>query len=301
MTTLYLITGFLGAGKTNFLHRFLKQFKNNSIRVIVNEFGKTGVDGMLLKSLGVISDEISGGSIFCTCRSDQFEKALDIAVITSPDYIIVEASGLSDPTGIHKVIADSECIQFGGCICLVDAVNLPKVYETARVCKKQLSVCDVVILNKIDIAAPEQLNITRSIIKMQCPDVPVTETSYGYIPDRWIETLHRKDNNDEGNIHTMDINLHSVQIKISEQMSMYDLTKFIEAFAEDTYRIKGFIRLNEIAYYVDCIGNLVQVKPNTEFTDVDNILTVLYGYGLQAKKSIKKAVEWYPEMILEIE
>ena len=45
MSRLYLITGFLGAGKTTFLKQFMKQFSSERMHIIVNEFGKEGIDG----------------------------------------------------------------------------------------------------------------------------------------------------------------------------------------------------------------------------------------------------------------
>ena len=67
MSRLYLITGFLGAGKTTFLKQFMKQFSSERMHIIVNEFGKEGIDGELLSELGIALDEINNGSIFCSC------------------------------------------------------------------------------------------------------------------------------------------------------------------------------------------------------------------------------------------
>ena len=53
MTKLYLITGFLGAGKTTFLHQFVRLFPDRRTAIVVNEFGKQGVDGTLLEELPV--------------------------------------------------------------------------------------------------------------------------------------------------------------------------------------------------------------------------------------------------------
>lgn len=52
MSRLYLITGFLGAGKTTFLKQFMKQFSSERMHIIVNEFGKEGIDGELLSIVG---------------------------------------------------------------------------------------------------------------------------------------------------------------------------------------------------------------------------------------------------------
>ena len=272
------------------------------ISIIVNEFGKEGVDGKLLSDLGASLSEISGGSIFCSCRLDQFESALNGAALVKPDVLITETSGLSDPVSIHKILSSenwSGKYLYKGCICLADAVNLPKVYKTARVCKKQLSICDMVLINKTDLATEEQLNETHEIISGQCPLVPVFETSFGKIEAAWLEKLNEHGNEKiHANFHTADINLHSLLVKISEDFSAYDLIKFLEMFAEDSYRIKGFVILSGKIYLVDCVGALVKVSEYPENKEipageVSNNVNVLYGYGQPAKKSVENAVKWY--------
>ena len=47
MSELYLITGFLGAGKTTFLKNFIRLFEGKRMHIIVNEYGKEGIDGQL--------------------------------------------------------------------------------------------------------------------------------------------------------------------------------------------------------------------------------------------------------------
>ena len=295
---LYLITGFLGAGKTSFLHEFLRRGGMASTRVIVNEFGKVGVDGQLLSDSGAELMEITGGSIFCSCRIDQFENALDQALLAAPERIIVEASGLSDPTSIRKILSNERYqgrVTYGGCVCIADAVSLPKVYQTARVCKRQLSVCDAVLLNKVDIATPEQLCATRDIIQTQRPDAQLTETAFGRVPEGWLEGFKPLGEYPEGGIKSADINLRSLNISVSTGMTVHDFTKFLEMFAEDTYRIKGFVELSGAAYLADCVGSLVRVGPYDGPTS--NVLTVLFGYGLPARKSAIEAAKWYPGMV----
>ncbi len=108
MSRLYLITGFLGAGKTTFLKNFIRLFAGRKIQLIINEFGQEGVDGVLLSSLGAYLNEISGGSVFCSCRLDQFENVLRKSADIDPEVILVEASGLSDPTGVRKLFSQTD-------------------------------------------------------------------------------------------------------------------------------------------------------------------------------------------------
>jgi G3E family GTPase len=303
MTEFYLITGFLGAGKTTFLKNIIKSFDGKKLCIIVNEFGKEGVDGKLLSESGIALSEITGGSIFCACRMDQFESALSEAVLGRPDVLLVEASGLSDPTGIYKLLSGERwggSFRYRGCICVADAVNLPKVYQTARVCKKQLSMCDIVLVNKTDIATEEQLQATREIVLMQRPDAAIFYTSFGRADGDWLQTLRtRKDRNIDGALRTADINLHSLTITVDESLSPTEFTAFLANIAEDTYRIKGFLRLSGKVYLADCVGSLVNLREYCgAAADVINRINVLYGYGLPAKKSVAEAAVMYPGKIV---
>ena len=63
---LYVLTGFLGAGKTSLLQHLLDRLQAKKTGVIQNEFGKLSIDGELIRRNGIEMTEISRGSIFCS-------------------------------------------------------------------------------------------------------------------------------------------------------------------------------------------------------------------------------------------
>ena len=65
-TQLYVLTGFLGAGKTTVLLKILEQLKGHRVGIIQNEFGKLGIDGTILRNDDIQMVEINRGSIFCS-------------------------------------------------------------------------------------------------------------------------------------------------------------------------------------------------------------------------------------------
>lgn len=71
-TKLYVLTGFLGSGKTTALLKLLERLKGSRIGVIQNEFGKLGIDGTILRNDDIQMVEINRGSIFCTCQKLNF-------------------------------------------------------------------------------------------------------------------------------------------------------------------------------------------------------------------------------------
>jgi len=64
MISSFIITGFLGVGKTTLLLNTVKNyFQDRKIAIIVNEFGEVGVDGKILKNVYSQVLEISEGCI----------------------------------------------------------------------------------------------------------------------------------------------------------------------------------------------------------------------------------------------
>ena len=64
-----LLTGFLGAGKTTLLNRLIKFYKSKNTVLLINEFGKIGIDGELLVEGNYKKIELNKGSLFCICVS----------------------------------------------------------------------------------------------------------------------------------------------------------------------------------------------------------------------------------------
>ncbi|MGN1015050.1 MAG: CobW family GTP-binding protein [Butyricicoccus sp.] len=307
MSQLYLITGFLGAGKTTFLRNFIRLFAGKKIQLIVNEFGREGVDGALLADLDAFLQEISGGSVFCSCRLDQFEKVLRESSGINADVILVEASGLSDPTGVRRLFSQTDRfpnIEYMGGICLIDAVRFPKLYATARPCIKQLAASDLAIVNKIDRATPEQLAATMDCIRGQRPEMKVLQTTYGQIEPSVLELLAEGNGGADADMPlTADLTLRSIVIRIAPSMSAYALQKFIEMFLETTFRVKGFIQTSDGLMQVDGVGNVVDITPYDKPLSQDKIgwLTVLSGSKMPVRKAVKDACAWYPNDILSVE
>ncbi|MDD2361998.1 MAG: GTP-binding protein [Oscillospiraceae bacterium] len=305
MTKLYVITGFLGAGKTTFLKELAREFQDEKLAVLVNEFGKESVDSKLLSDLGAAMEEVHSGSIFCACRVEQFSDALSRLLDDSPDTILVETSGLSDPTRVNTLFSEhpkADLIDYQGCLCIADAVRFEKVYATAMVCGKQLDVCNVVIVNKTDMASDGQKQRTMDIIKNRRPDVPVYMTSYGKIQPEWLRSLDKMPTATKGvSYHVKDISLQSRIIVINNTITKDKLQKFLMSVAPASYRIKGFVQLQEGVFFVDAVGDDVKITPWNKKAETLNKLVVLAGKGLPMLSALKEASRDFDEYILSVE
>ena len=76
MTTINIISGFLGAGKTTLIKKLLSEaLQGQKVVLIENEFGEIGIDGGFLKEAGVEITEMNSGCICCSLVGD-FGQAL---------------------------------------------------------------------------------------------------------------------------------------------------------------------------------------------------------------------------------
>src|SRR5512140_1897115 len=65
-----IVTGFLGAGKTTLVKRFLETPEGHGTAVVVNEFGEAGIDDALLRDSTEQTTLLGNGCLCCNFRSD---------------------------------------------------------------------------------------------------------------------------------------------------------------------------------------------------------------------------------------
>src|SRR5277367_5453700 len=154
-----ILTGFLGAGKTTLLNRILNGDHGLRVAVLVNDFGAINIDAELV--VGVKDEVISlaNGCICCTIRDDLLETVLQtIRRPEAPEYILLEASGVADPSGIAMAFVNEglrDRIQLDSITCVIDADQVFAHSENPAVEQlqlRQIGFSDMAILNKVDLA-----------------------------------------------------------------------------------------------------------------------------------------------------
>ncbi len=298
---LYLITGFLGAGKTTFLKNMIHAFQDKKIYLLVNEFGKEGVDGDLVRNLNTTLAEINNGSIFCACKIDKFEDELNKLPEYKPEVIIVEASGLSDPTNIKKILSKPEYnqINYKGSICIVDGARLQKVISTARVVPRQIKISTLILLNKIDLIDDTIKEKVKEEIFSLNPVATIQETTYGAFDPAWLSHLKTDIEIDEV-MTTRDITLQKGSLTLANDIDLANLKGILNILGEGTYRVKGFVKIENKIYLANCVGGYVEVLLYEGSHSNLNNLVALAGTGMSLRKTFKEAQEIYKTQIMEV-
>ena len=164
-----ILTGFLGAGKTTLLNRILTGNHGLRVGVLVNDFGSINIDAELVVGVDNNMISLANGCVCCQIRDDLIESVA--ALLARPEaieYILLEASGVADPAGIFATFSDANLrdrIRLDSVICVVDADQVfahPEYPPLMELKLLQVGFADMLILNKVDLAGPEQVAKVRA-------------------------------------------------------------------------------------------------------------------------------------------
>ena len=171
----YLITGFLGSGKTTFLNRIIDKFpKDKKLTILMNEFGEIGIDGTLIEGEELDMMEISKGSIFCVCVKTDFINGLyELNNTVQPDVIIIEST---KTVSKKRLIFNDQALEFGS-----QSGMLESVHGVKREVEIEPS-STVFIINKTDLAPIETIDKVKKVVHEFHPDPYFFETTYADIP-----------------------------------------------------------------------------------------------------------------------
>ncbi len=167
-----VISGFLGSGKTTMVlatvGRIIEVTKKKVV-IIVNDFGKIGIDGKVMEKYGLSVTEMPSGCICCTLGSDFLETVRTVAEKFRPDLVIVEPTGIADPANIR----DTMKLYKGPLgkikiVVVVDAVRFQLILKAlTNPLKNQLNAADIILINKVDEATPEAVDeVKKSLLAL---------------------------------------------------------------------------------------------------------------------------------------
>ncbi|MEI8216585.1 MAG: GTP-binding protein [Eubacteriales bacterium] len=296
MIKLILLTGFLGAGKTTLLKSILDNYGNSKVGVIVNEFGKVGIDGVLLKRNGINMTELTNGSIFCACIKENFVNSLVEMSSMDIEYLFVEASGLADPSNMIQILNGIEKktkskLDYRGAICILDAKNFKDLYELLPAIHHQIEFSSIVIINKADLVSNEIISDLSEIIRKINAKAAILITTYcrvgiaGIVENMSLGDLHSKETT-----NTVDAKPKTFVLKASAGIGLAELQKVIFEISGYAYRIKGFANTMEGPFEISAVADDVRFLIWHEVI-VESEIVVISSIGIRLVSVITDAIE----------
>ena len=302
---LFVLTGFLGAGKTSFLQHILEAFSDKKLAVIQNEFGKIGIDGSILQKQGIPIKEINRGSIFCSCLQLSFVEALAELAKSDAESLFVESSGLADPSNIMDIFARVKVLagdvyDFQGVICLIDGVHFPKQVKDTETVDRQLKHCDVAIINKTDLISEEQYEKVFSLVREVNPHCKVLSCAHGQADLSFMREAFLQGDwaFSEESLNTVDNKPKTIFLLCTESVEKWRFQQFLQAVLPECYRIKGFFLLDRSWMQVDVVEELIDYKPCSE-KEISE-LVFLSKVGPKVIRSIDEAWKKYMDSPMKL-
>jgi G3E family GTPase len=165
-----VLTGYLGAGKTTLLNHLLTQKHGYKCAIIINEFGAISIDNQLVVGADEEILELNNGCLCCRVRGDLIRSLNDLLIKKRKrfDYVIIETTGLADPSPVaHTFMASdlADQMRLDGIVTVVDARNLEKELNDGPEPRAQIAFADVILLNKTDLVPPQDLARVESRVR----------------------------------------------------------------------------------------------------------------------------------------
>ena len=200
-STLIMVGGFLGAGKTSLLFELAKKYKaqGQKVGLITNDQANNLVDTTFLETENDVVRELSG-SCFC-CNFAGFEEALDYVHQKNNGGIIV-AEPVGSCTDLSATIMQplkekySDKHDLKALSVLADPYRLKEVikkHDTPAdyIVYKQFEEADVIVINKIDLLTEEELTKLLAAVNEEFPKKKVFAISVKENKgiDEWLEYI----------------------------------------------------------------------------------------------------------------
>lgn len=249
MTPILLIVGFLGGGKTTLLRRIAERHAGRRLAFLINEFSAADVDGALVRATATAPAlTLPGGSIFCRCLVTEFIETLRAlrARIAGEgiEGVVIEASGMADPRAMTTMLRETGLdrdYRLAQVVAVLDPARFLKLRHTLPNIVAQIEAADRVILNKLDVCAPEQRAAAEAAVRELRPDailLPAVQCAVDF------ELFRDAARDRAGGAYApcRDPHYETLAFDPGVAPDFARLARAIAEMREDIYRAKGLVR-----------------------------------------------------------
>jgi G3E family GTPase len=196
-----VVTGFLGAGKTTLVKRFLESPQGRGTAVIINEYGAVGIDDALVRNASEETVLLGNGCLCCTTRTD-LQVALrrliaerERAQVPPFGRVVIETSGLADPGPILQTFSTDRALGaeffIEVVIAVVDAIGASATLDWSAEARKQVILADRLVISKTDLAQPQAVTHLAERLAALNPHAAIGEAVEGDLdPQCFVEAVH---------------------------------------------------------------------------------------------------------------
>ena len=196
MTKIDIVSGFLGAGKTTFIQKMIRDvLHNEKVVLIENEFGEIGIDGGFMKEAGIDIKEMNSGCICCSLVGDFGTSLNEVITQYSPERILIEPSGVGKLSDVMKAVAGvSEGkpeVVMNAAVAVVD-VSKAKMYikNFGEFFINQIENAGTIVLSRTQNVTEEKLTATVELLRQYNEKATIITTPWDEIDGtKILETM----------------------------------------------------------------------------------------------------------------
>lgn len=262
----FIITGFLGVGKTTMLTNTVKEyFSDKKVAIVVNEFGDIGVDGNILSNVYSEVLEISEGCICCQLAQEFESGVLEIIEKYNPEIIFVETSGASEPFPIFLSLQNLG-ISVEGVICVIDSKNINSYIDNSTA-KYQIGGSNILVLNKTDLVNDTELEeVKKSVVQIKeqynikntltgkkiFNNYVINHAQQGIVNKEVFEGVYKVDEivglakEYEHLDHTSKDSITQKVAYLKEGIRFSDVDEVLQNLPKSIYRVKGVVKTSDV-------------------------------------------------------
>lgn len=256
----------MGSGKTSFIKNFIDDYEG-TIALLINDFGRINIDAMEFREKNPTLVELTNGSIFCSCLKENFIDSLAMLLAYEKDLILIEGSGLADPSNIGDVLnllAGKTTQKFGylGAICVLDGQYFLKEVRAMESVVRQVSHSQLAILNKIDLIDDSIRNSVLAEVLRINPDILIIETLYGrYSSSEILKLLGQQQKVDENHesLNTPESRPLTLVANFSDIIDVQEFKDLLRKLVPHTNRMKGFVLIGQQLYKAESVQDTMEI------------------------------------------
>ena len=272
----FIVSGFLGAGKTTLVRHLLTSNIQGigKVALIVNEVGDMGIDGTLLSGKNVDMIEITSGCICCTLKTDFSRAIQEIHDRVSPDFLVVEATGVAQPGDILDTLCEPPANTYSRIrhlITVVDAEFFRAKDMFGPFYDNQIRCADTILLNKIDLIPSESVSDIHASLQEMNPKATIFATQHCGVDPRHLLTVdpghmegvddlyHSDAHHDHG--HPAEGGFQAFSFEEKRPFDREKLEAFLRSLPPNLFRLKGWARFSDFDAVINFTAGRYSIAP----------------------------------------
>lgn len=260
MIDVYLLSGFLGSGKTSLLLNLIAQLKEQGRKpaILMNEFGSISIDSDTVgKEQDIPLKELLNGCICCT-GSEKTEAQLQGLLEENDDIdiILIETTGAAHPVEALDAVYSplfAEQLQIKGIVTVADAkrwLEREKMSPQIRsLFMEQIRHAHILLVNKIDLLTESELATVSMELSNFNNTASIVQTRNAHIDFSYIEKMLHNTSKPtrEAIVSGRNLPLESKLITFDEPVNKNEFEEWVKSLPDTVYRMKGYVPVNGVS------------------------------------------------------